>query len=77
MLEKASRDEGLHKGVFPLRLIWLLLLVPCVALIWVPFYNRSLPELFGFPFFYWYQLLWVPGASLLTYIVYRRIRDDR
>jgi membrane protein implicated in regulation of membrane protease activity len=60
-----------------LRLIWLLLLIPYGALLWVPFYNKKLPELFGFPFFYWYQLLLVPVASLLTYIVYRRVRHDR
>jgi hypothetical protein len=64
----------------PLRPVWLLLLVPFAAVAWVPFYNRALPELFGFPFFYWYQLLWVPLTSFLTYIVYRslggRTRDD-
>ncbi|WP_245276386.1 DUF3311 domain-containing protein [Methylocapsa aurea] len=58
-------------------MIWLFLLVPYAALVWVPFYNKSLPELFGFPFFYWYQLLFVPVTSGLIYIVYRRIRDDR
>lgn len=59
-----------------MRLVWLLLLVPFAAVAWVPFYNRFMPELFGFPFFYWYQLLWVPLTSLLTYIVYRKTRDD-
>ena len=59
-----------------MRPVWLLLLVPFAAVAWVPFYNRSVPELFGFPFFYWYQLLWVPITSLLTYIVYRKTRDD-
>jgi hypothetical protein len=48
----------------------LLLLVPFVALLWVPFYNSSEPAIFGFPFFYWYQLLWVPITSLLIFIVY-------
>ena len=48
---------------------WLLLL-PFVGLLWVPFYNSRNPELFGFPFFYWYQLLWVPLSSLLTYAVW-------
>jgi hypothetical protein len=42
--------------------------------------SVATPELFGFPFFYWYQLLWVPLTSFLTYIVYRtlgrRTRDD-
>ncbi len=37
----------------------LLLLVPFVALLWVPFYNSLEPVLWGIPFFYWYQFLWV------------------
>jgi len=53
------------------RFLPLLLLVSYVALLWVPFYNRREPALWGFPFFYWYMLLWVPLASLLTYAVYR------
>jgi hypothetical protein len=32
------------------------LLVPFVALMFVPIYNRLTPALFGVPFFYWYQL---------------------
>jgi hypothetical protein len=52
----------------------LLLLLPFVGLMIVPFYNIREPQLFGFPFFYWYQLAWVPLTSLLTYIVYRSVR---
>ncbi|MDR6583661.1 hypothetical protein HBH1_02871 [Herbaspirillum sp. BH-1] len=52
----------------PLRL---LLLLPFIALLWVPFYNQELPSLFGFPFFYWYQLAWVPLTSLIIWLVYR------
>lgn len=29
------------------------------------------PVLFGIPFFYWYQLLWIPLSAVLLYIVYR------
>jgi hypothetical protein len=29
------------------------------------------PALFGFPFFYWYQLAWVPITSALIWLVYR------
>jgi len=54
-----------------LRPVHLLLLVPFVATLWVPFYNRPLPELAGIPFFYWYQLVWVPITAALLYIVYR------
>lgn len=60
-----------------MRLIWLLLLVPYAGLLWVPLYNKRLPDLFGFPFFYWYQLLFVPITALIIYIVYRKTRDDR
>jgi Protein of unknown function (DUF3311) len=51
--------------------MWILLLLPFIGLLWLPFYNESLPTLFGFPFFYWYQLLWVPLTALLIWIVYR------
>ena len=60
----------------PLRLIWLLLLVPCVGLLWVSFYNAQAPELWGFPFFYWYQLMWVPITAALTWLVYPSVRHD-
>jgi len=49
----------------------LLLLLPFIALLWLPFYNFSKPALLGFPFFYWYQLLWVPLTSVLIFIVYK------
>ena len=52
----------------------LLLLVPFVGLLWIPFFNQTEPALFGFPFFYWYQLAWVPISSLLTFIVWRSTR---
>ncbi len=52
--------------------MWILLLLPFIGLLWVPFYNFQEPALFGFPFFYWYQLAWVPISSLLIWLVYRR-----
>jgi hypothetical protein len=52
---------------------WLLLL-PFIALLWVPFYNDKEPAIAGFPFFYWYQFLWVPLTSLIIYLVYRRTK---
>jgi hypothetical protein len=51
-------------------MIRILLLVIFVAALAVPFFNRVAPTLFGFPFFYWYQLAVVLSASLLTWIVY-------
>ena len=52
--------------------MWFLLLIPFIGLLWVPFYNFQEPALFGFPFFYWYQLAWVPISSVLIWLVYRR-----
>ncbi len=60
-----------------MRLIWLLLLVPYAGLACLPLYNRQSPALFGFPFFYGYQLAWVPLTILMIYLVYRNTRDDR
>ena len=48
----------------------LLLLIPYVAVLWVPFYNSATPSLFGFPFFYAYQMAWVVISSILVGIVY-------
>jgi Na+/proline symporter len=56
------------------RLWYGLLLAPFVALLWVPFYARKTPELFGFPFFYWYQFLWVLVSALITLLVYLATR---
>ena len=56
---------------------WLwLLLIPYIGLLWVPFYNFHDPVLFGFPFFYWYQLLWVPVTAFLIYLAYRTYPDE-
>jgi Protein of unknown function (DUF3311) len=56
--------------------LWFLLLIPYIGLLWVPFYNHIEPKLFGFPFFYWYQLMWVPISALLTWLVYRGLGHD-
>ena len=53
------------------RMRKLLLLIPFFALLAVPLYNVREPTLLGFPFFYWYQLMWLPLSALITYIVYR------
>jgi hypothetical protein len=55
---------------------WLrvLFVLPFIAMLWVSSYNRLTPELFGFPFFYWYQLLWVVISAALAGIVYRAER---
>ena len=57
------------------RLWYLLLLVPYLAMIWVPSYNRIEPALGGVPFFYWYQLLWIVIGAVLIFVVYTASRE--
>ena len=54
-----------------------LLAIPLVALAAVPLYSRTTPVLWGFPFFYWYQLLWVLITPVLTYTAYKLIKRQR
>jgi Protein of unknown function (DUF3311) len=59
------------------RAAYLLLLVPFIGTLWVPFYNFREPALAGVPFFYWYQLLWIPISAGLTAFVYFVTREKR
>jgi hypothetical protein len=53
------------------------LLVPVVALVWVPWYAGAEPELAGIPFFYWYQLAWAPGCAVWLLAAYLLTRGSR
>jgi hypothetical protein len=48
-----------------------LLAIPIVGLLWVDSYARVEPTLAGFPFFVWYQLLWVFLCAACTLAAYR------
>jgi hypothetical protein len=54
---------------------YLLLLVPFVFILWVGFYPGAEPNLWGFPYFYWYQFLWILISAVLTAIVYFATRE--
>jgi len=53
---------------------YLLLLAPLLAMLCVPSYNKVEPTLWGFPFFYWYQLLWIPLTVIVIGIVHLATR---
>jgi hypothetical protein len=55
-------------------LVTILLVIAVAGTLVVPIYARSTPALGGFPFFYWYQLLWVPVVGILAGIAYFIIR---
>ncbi len=67
MAETRNTVEGKRK---PSKASLLLLLIPVAALIFPGVYNRESPVLFGFPFFYWYQLAWVFLATAVLFVVY-------
>lgn len=60
--------ERSHRGWY-----WLLL-IPLVGTLIPPLYNQEDPTVIGIPFFYWYQLLWVPLSVLVTWTVYRHTK---
>lgn len=75
-VEPDRPDAVDHDTVPPARtgllvLAGVLLALPVVALMWVSSYSRDEPRLAGFPFFIWYQFLWVFLCSALTYTAYR------
>ena len=75
----------------PSRGTWIgicILLSPAVVLpLLVPLYDSTDPTLFGFPFYYWFQMALIPAAVVLTVIAYylakgadrrdRAARNDR
>ena len=51
----------------------LLILIPSFVNLGVPIYNWDLPELFGIPFFYWFQTMWL-FASAGFYIAFANLK---
>jgi len=49
---------------------YVVLLLFCALVLWVPLYNRVEPSFIGLPFFYWFQLLLVLVGAALTAIIY-------
>ncbi|MEU4394492.1 DUF3311 domain-containing protein [Kribbella sp. NPDC023855] len=55
-----------------------LLAISVVVPLIVSTYAREEPRLWGFPFFYWYQLLWVFVSAITVSISYRLVtREER
>jgi len=68
--------DEIHRSAPPARtgllvVAGILVAAPIVALMWVSSYAKAEHRLGGFPFFIWYQLLWVFLTSACTYAAYR------
>jgi hypothetical protein len=76
--DRTDRGRQLPTGV--LIAVAVLVLTPIVALLWVGSYAKEGPQLWGFPFFYWYQLMWVfitAGCTSVAFVLINRARRDR
>ena len=65
--EAARRDAGSRRS----RWWLLLLLLPYAGLLYPALYDSLRPWVFGFPFFLWYQFLWVFIGVAITFFVYK------
>jgi hypothetical protein len=53
----------------------LLILIPAVINLSTPLYNRLEPQLFGIPFFYWFQTVWLALCSGF-YLLFARVMNE-
>jgi hypothetical protein len=74
--ERFTRERSGPPGARETRWTWLLL-IPLLGTLIPPIYNTRDPEVFGVPFFYWYQMVWIPVSVLVTVIVYRATKRSR
>jgi uncharacterized RDD family membrane protein YckC len=58
-----------------LAVVTILVLVAIAGTLVVPIYARSAPKWGDFPFFYWYQLIWVPVVAVLAGLCYLLLKS--
>ncbi len=80
--DDTSREPTPDRGTPPTNMgmmvaAGVLLAIPIIALMWVPSYAKETPKLFGFPFFFWYQFLWVFICSAMTWTAYKLVLAAR
>jgi Protein of unknown function (DUF3311) len=64
--------------ISPMRVVAAVCVVaPFVAMLWIPSYNKENPRVLGFPFFYWYQLLWVVITAVLMIVAVLAVKFDQ
>ena len=74
-----SESEQSTRGpvVTPARLIAAVcVIVPFIAVLGVPIFDKDKPEVAGFPFFFWWQLLWVAVTAALMGLAYYVVRRE-
>jgi hypothetical protein len=79
MSDSDSADTDPRWKLTPTKyVVTAILLVAIIVPLLVSTYDQVNPRLFGFPFFYWYQLAWVflaAGCCSLSFWLLKRERD--
>ena len=69
-------DDDPRWRITPTKIVVTVILLAAIVLpLLTSTYSRTDPQLFGFPFFYWYQFLWVflaAGCCWVSYLLLRR-----
>ena len=66
----AARESTEHPSRAKTTL-WIVIFLALFAVtLWVPLYNRVEPRLFGVPFFYWFQFVWIIVSAIVTGVAY-------
>jgi Protein of unknown function (DUF3311) len=65
---RASRPSGLR------LLAYALLLGECLVILIPSVYASATPKLFGIPFFYWFQLMWIIVGMVVTGLAWLLVR---
>ena len=55
-------------------IVGVLLAIGVAGTLIVPIYARATPKAGPFPFFYWYQLAWIPLVAILSFACYLLVR---
>jgi hypothetical protein len=72
-----DRDTVPPRNKTRLILAGVVLMVPVVALLSVGTFAKREPTVAGFPFFIWYQFLWVFLCSASTWTAYHLVQISR
>jgi hypothetical protein len=72
-----DRDREPARNRTQLTAAAVLLAIPVVALLWVGTFAKTEPTFAGFPFFIWYQFLWVFLCSGCTWAAFHLVQIAR
>lgn len=77
MAQPSRRDQG---PTTDRRYLWaagIVLIIPMIAIGAVPTYAKAEPTFAGWPFFFWYQTLWVILTACCTVSAHALVKKAR